>query len=168
MYAIETSLGRFEADTEKDAKKQLRKAQREQAKRDAEENARSKAARSKACEAAYQIYDNAARGECPPGWRLQPVGANRWAVRETYDHNRGQRGYIIEGDGHESATVFPYDPITHFVENGAGFCIAVIIANQDCDLFAVGVHEGRADWVPLHGVRREWFNLGRALRGESA
>lgn len=164
MYAIETELGRFEGDTEKEAKKALRKAQRERAKQDAIESELRKVARLRAESQAYHIYDEKTRvalghqkrTSLPPGWVLYPVTTEGYCVREGYDTNRHERYYDIETEDGR-ASVYPYDAITHFVMNGAGFCMAIAIANQDVELFAVGVHEERAYWVPLYGVKREEF-----------
>lgn len=168
MYAIETSLGRFEADTEKDAKRELRKAQRAQAKKDAADAAAMKVARLKASEIAYQIYERKARGQDwqSTGWRRQIVRTNgdSWACQERYDEKRGERVYDIRaGHDGDTATVAPYDRITHYVENGAGWCVCVVIeiAHKGPELFAVGVHEGRACWVPVPGVLPEEFTAGK-------
>lgn len=160
MYAIETSLGRFEADTEKEAKKALRAARRKQDKIDAENSAKHTAAMFKAYREAYRIQDCKLSGkELPPGWRLQVASASAWCCREIYSTDRAQRGYSIEtNDGR--AEVFPYDPITHYVENGAGFCMAVCIANQDAEVFAVGIEDGRATWIPLAGIKKDDFRKG--------
>lgn len=155
MFAIETELGRFEADTEKDAKRLLRAAQRKQAAIDASENEIRTLAHLRACKAAYFIYERKGRGEeMPRGWRVKPVSECSYCCRTIYKD--GHRHYQIETE-QGIAVVDPYDDITHCVENGAGFCMAVSIANQDCELFAVGVNEERAAWVAMPGVSRDEF-----------
>ena len=58
------------------------------------------------------------------------------------------------GDGFE---VFEADEVAA-LENGAGFCMAVAIEKQDCELFAIGVNEERCYWVPLPGIEMSEFN----------
>lgn len=157
MYAIENDLGRFQADTEKEAKKLLRKAQAEFRKREAEESAIRAVAHLRAQAVGYSIYERRGRGEdMPRGWRCMIVNSQSYCVREFYDVERGQRGYEIETN-EGRAKVYPYDAITHYIENGAGFCMAIAIDKQDCELFAVGVNEERAAWVPLYGVKKSEF-----------
>lgn len=160
MYAIETDLGRFEADTEKDAKKLLREAKIKQDKLDAIENEMHVMARHLACRSAYWIYSH--RGEkdgYPSGWRLKPVTESSYPCRLIFDAEAGLRTFLVETSD-DSATIRPYDRITHCVESGAGYCIAIAIENQDCELFAVGIHEGRICWLPLFGVAMSEFTKG--------
>lgn len=155
MYAIETDIGRFEADTEKDAKKLLRAARRKQDAIDAENARKYEQARLRAFQHAYNVYERKGRGEeMPRGWRIKPVTTTNdsYACREFWSEEKHSRAYRIDGGANGVADVSPYDPITHYLENGSGYCIAVVIANQDSELFAVGVYDGIACWVPLYGV----------------
>lgn len=155
MYVIETELGRFEGDTEKQAKAALRKRQKEQEKIDAEECRLRKIAQDRAESMAYRFYERHHQGRMPKGWRVLPVSESGYSCRRILED--GYRvGYEIDG-GDSRARVFPYDAITYYVENGAGFCTAIAIANQDVELFAVGVHEGRACWVPMPGISMTEF-----------
>ena len=158
MFAIETELGRFEADTEREAKKALRAAMKTQAAIDARENEIHKQCRLLAGNQAYAIYDNIMRKESMPrGWRIKTVSTAAESVRMIPDDTASRgRAYVIDAE-HGSATVRPYDAITHYLENGAGWCIAVAIANQDAELFAIGVSENRCYWVPLYGVAMSDF-----------
>lgn len=159
MYAIETDLGRFEADTERDAKRKLRAAKKKQDAIDIEASRKYQAAILKASSQAYCLYERKGRGEeMPRGWMYFTDTATTFrAVRQTARGDYHERGYEIEtSDG--KATAFPYDDIVGFVENGAGFCMAVAIANQDCELFAVGVFEDRVAWLPLYGISVCEFN----------
>lgn len=160
MYAIETDLGRFQADSEKEAKRLLRKAQTAQAKIDAEANRKYKQARLLACAQAYAIYDRLhSDKDMPRGWRLLPVTATSTSAREIYDSERHERGYTIE-TGEGMATAFPYSRISSFLENGSGYCMAIYIENEP-DLYAVGTFEDTIAWVPVHGVDSSKFNQGR-------
>lgn len=157
MYAIETNLGRFEADSEKEAKKALKAAQKIQAKIDAENNVSYRIARSRACEEAYSILSRKLSGkDMPPGWRIKTVDESNWCCRRFWCEKRQQRGYMIHtADG--SCAVFPYDSITHVLENGSGFAMAIGIENQDCELFAIGIEKTQAAWVMLEGIERKDF-----------
>jgi hypothetical protein len=164
MYTIETDLGRFSAETEKEAKKLLRKAMAEQRARDAEECEIRKLARLRAAMAALLVYQQKGLNKAMPrGWRILPVSEPTYCVRKAWRDS--SRVYEIETeDGRGTAS--PYDDITHCLENGAGFCMAVAISKQDCELFAVGVNEGRVYWEPLYGVTMAEFSQPRA--GEEA
>lgn len=158
MYAIETELGRFEAETEKDAKKALRAAMKRQETIDADENRKYQKARLVALSVGFRIYEQSfmtdhAAGALPRGWRYFNH-LDDYTCKEI--HEDGRRGYEIDTENGR-AKVFPYDPIVGYVENGAGFCIAVAIANQDMDLFAVGVFEDRLVWHGLTGIKITQF-----------
>ena len=155
MYCIETDQGRFEAETEIDAKRAMRAAHKKQLLQDTLENEKYVLARLRAGQSAYRVYErNGRRVSLPPGWRIMPTTPDTWAVREI-THN-DQRGYQIETEDGR-AIVCPYDSITHHVENGSGYCMAIVIDNQDCDLFALGVAGDRAAWLPLYGISTEDF-----------
>ena len=143
-YMIETDLGRFEAETEKEAKKALKAAQKRQAKIDAEHNANYLIARGRACGEAYNILSRKLSGkEMPPGWRIKPVNEKTWCCRLFWCEVKQQRGYMIE-TAEGCCAVFPYDAITHVLENGAGFAMAIAIEKQDYELFAVGIEKTAA------------------------
>ncbi len=158
-YAIETDLGRFEGDNEKDAKRKLRKATAEQRKKDAAEHAKYNRAMDQAHRNAYAVYEYKGRGKkMPRGWRILPVTKDSYSCRLIEGVNEcKQRKYRIETDK-GNGFVSPYDDITHYLENGAGFCMAVVIEKQDCELFAVGIHEGRVAWVSLPGIKAAEFS----------
>jgi len=150
MYVIETEEGRFEADTERDAKKLRRAAQKKQAAIDADDNRKYTLARLKATQVGYGLYERKGRGETMPrGFRYKLVTEDTYPARRSCGD--GRRIYHID-TGDSSGRVAPYDEIVGYIENGAGFCIAIAIAEQDCELFAVGACEETVVWVPLYGI----------------
>jgi hypothetical protein len=155
MFAIETDLGRFEGETERDAKALLRKAQARKRAEDKENERRYAQARYHAAMVAYSIYERKSSGQAfPAGWRAHTINSRHSAVNSSYVDYRTT--YTIDCE-HGRGSTAPFDPITHSVENGAGYCIAVSIANQDCELFAVGACEGVIAWLPMPGIALDDF-----------
>lgn len=159
MFAIETDLGRFQGETEREAKRLLHKAIREAKKREREIESLRKTARERAESAAYGFYERLHRNgqdNWPRGWRLITASENCWSCRRVWDESVHHTVWHIESeDGRAVCDV--YDGVTHCVENGAGYCIAVAIPKQDAELFAVGVCGEVGCWVPMPGIKAEWF-----------
>jgi hypothetical protein len=162
MYVIETDLGRFEADSEKAAKKLLRAAKKDKAKADAIHDAKYQAAIADAYKEAYSLYERKARSnEFPQGWRILPVESRQGMGHpccELADSEATLRKYNIETDKGRAIVGPLFDRITHYLENGAGFVKAVCIDNNDAELFAVGVSDGVAAWVPVYGISAAEFS----------
>lgn len=166
MYAIETDLGRFEGDTEKEAKAAMRKARKIAQAKERELEELRKTARMRAEAVAYGFYERLhSNGQLswPRGWRLITASENCWSCRKVWDDNAHQTVWHMETE-HGKAVCDVYDGVSHAIENGAGYCIAVAIPKQDAELFAVGVCGEVGCWVPMPGIRAEWFR--EADRGD--
>jgi hypothetical protein len=156
-YTITTDAHSVVGKDERDAKRKLRAAMKAQAVKDEKANRIHEQCRLLACKSAYIILERKMRGESMPcGWRIKTPHQHN-AVREVRDDSapfgRAWRIYTDKGE----AQVSPYDNITHYLENGAGFCMAIVIEGQDCELFAVGVSEEVCAWVPLYGISMDEF-----------
>jgi GTPase len=163
MYAIETDLGKFIGENEKDAKQKLAAAKRQAARVEAEVRKLHKAARQKAEHNGFMIYDRKAREkEFPQGWTVYPVGHNSSGA----SYQVGENGYTYTLIHHEdgAAKVNTYDRVTHVIHSGNGYPIAICIENHDDKVFAFGAENGVAAWIPLYGIAMEDFRLCNAMK----
>ena len=165
MYVIETSLGRFEGETEKQAKALMRKAKKAHDEQQAIDSANYQLAYVRAQAQAYAIMSRKVKGEgMPQGWRLLPITASSYCVREVYEDYQAQ--WVVDVGNAQAQSGFhgarPYE----YIENGAGFCIALVFRNPKTEeriVHAVGVEGNQLAVVEVYGVQAEDFRLAREL-----
>lgn len=162
MYAIETELGRFEADTEREAKKAMRAA-KAKAERDRKlKNHRRQIASERAKATAFDVMNRVLSGEpCPCGWRYYPAGHKHAcrAKREPSSISGYPRSTItVRTKYGEVAIPDWYVRLMGSVMNGAEWDILLYVDNGDDELcVAVGVCEGVYAIETIHGIPSTWF-----------
>lgn len=161
MYVIEKDGVRVEGADERSAKKELRRRMEEQRKRDQEESDRRAVAKNVAMVNGYKILrlvaDRRAKRQSLRSipWRVCRVKEGGYGVVKFYDDERCQWGYRIE-DNVTEGVMFPYhgNPVTHWLCDGAGWPIAIRMEGAgDCEMFAVGIHDGIVVLEDLPGVK---------------
>lgn len=163
MYAIETELGRFEADTERDAKKQLRNARARARKEEASRQALNDIARSRAERQAYRIYSvYHDRANCYPAWRLYRSGYGYKVARMI----AGELGYAytlsVDTPDGEARNEYWRMRLTAVVIDGSGYAIAVEMTDETsgAHLYAIGTHAGIIQLAEIPGIPQDWFRTG--------
>ncbi len=169
-YVIECDGIRVEGETERDAKRLLRKAQKEQEAAAALRQDRRDRARVIAQSHGYGIFSRLAeQGTMPRGWELyrpgdkyapfRPGAADKWdgKVREhTLDTEHGDTvlthsgNYFygaVAGMGGQVFAIFFRDPDS---------------ACPDIDCYAVGSFEGEVALAPMHGITPDMFRRAGA------
>lgn len=169
MYAIENDLGRFEAGTEKEAKRLLRAAQAKAKKREAALDVIRKQSQLDACYNGFRLLNYHAQGDCPPAWIYYAEGENyfRSLVRKS-THDYPERVYFVSTP-HGSAEVrFWGDDIVGCVIDGGGWPIALMIRDTYSNTDALYAFGAAADadsvvchWTQLFGLPVEWFRRSK-------
>ncbi len=130
---IEVNGTRVEAETEKDARKALRKAMAAEKKANAERDARYKLARLRAESAAYRVLERKAIDkEFLKAWEYMGHGA-KWAhsLFRMVDGSNGRSHMINAHDANDWVLYDHYGyTIIGAVCNGAGFCWLVFIGDN--------------------------------------
>lgn len=157
MYAIGKDGVRAEGADEKAAKRELRKRMAAQRKRDEEAAAKHKVAEMEAMANGYRVYSvvgRAAGKKLHVPWRLCAIREGGYGVARVFCQERDKWGYKFEGQGGD-AIMFPFhgNHITHWLCNGAGFPLAVVMQNDGKELMlACGICEGVVVLRDLPGV----------------
>lgn len=165
MYAIETDLGRFEGETEREAKRKLQTAKRKHNREAAERERIREAARSVAYKHAYAFYSRYLSGEkCAPAWLLYR-GADSYGFKilRMYPHDvDGNTLDFDTPDGHAKINYWRAPVLTGVIIDGGGYAKAIEL---DCgdgpQLFAVGYSQDIAVLEPLFGIPVDWFPAGK-------
>ena len=165
MYAIENELGRFVADTEKDAKKQLRAAQRKHKIEQAKLQAIRETARTVAYKHGYTIYSRFLSGQsCPLAWLLyRGQDSYGFKVFRMYPHET--EGYTVDfdtPDGRAKINYWRAPKLSAVIIDGGGYAKAIEADFGDGPkLFVVGYSQGVAVLEPLEGIPADWFRVGK-------
>jgi hypothetical protein len=159
MYAIETHLGRFEADTEKQAKALLRKAEKAHKAQQDIDNRNYQLAYVRAQAQAYTIMERLAKGEdMPRGWRLKTITADSYCVQAvTRDFHTE---WIVDVGNIRAQSHFHGAQPYEYIENGAGYCLALVFHNPKTgeQIFqAVGIEADQLAVVEIYGITAQHF-----------
>ncbi len=165
MYAIETTLGRFEAETEKQAKALLRKASKAyEAKRDLDYK-NYQLAHVRAQAQAYAFMERLAKGETtmPRGWRIKPIDSEAYCVREVYADHRAE--WIVETGYGKAQSHFHGSIPREYIEAGNGYCLGLVFRNANLNspaygeriFYAVGIEADQVAIAEIHGLSVEAF-----------
>lgn len=162
-YIIETELGRFEGETEREAKKLLRAAKKEaDAQRTIATSRRHMASLHAAVQAAT-IMDFFIEGAAPCGWRFYPAGHEN-AARVVYDDEGEYRADLIVDTKWGRTNIELYRPeLVGSLMDGSGYTIAVWLQDgQQVAGHAVGHSEGESSMyrLPLT-IQPDFFKAGR-------
>lgn len=169
MYAIENELGRFEADTEREAKKLLRAAQVKARKQEAQLSALRKQARLAACYEGFRVMSQHAQGnECPRAWIYYTSGESYYAslIKRVDDRFGAERKYKISTEyGAVDLDLWGVD-IAGCVISGCGWVIALVLQDgRETQLHAFGSSsDGETTvgaWEQIYGVPIEWFQRSK-------
>lgn len=165
MITIETEHGRFEADTEKDALRQVRAAKRAAAKQAKVDEQNRQTAYERAAVNGYAILSRLLdQGHAPRGWRYCELGS-RFCMHTTekftaFDKMYHEVRYETEW-GNVTAEHWGHR-LVGTVWNGAGFCICAFF--QDIDhmdweptAIAVGVCEDQIAFRELPTIMISFF-----------
>ena len=163
MYAIENDLGRFEADTERGAKKLLAVAVKAAQAKHAVDSANNDLARLRAQAVGYRILSRKAfEGLACRGWAFRDRDDAYFKtpdVRSSYD------GVISEDMTYETehgkATISHYRAqVLGIVENGSGWTMATVLKAHDGDkvtVHAIGVAADQCILCDLPGIDVAFF-----------
>lgn len=163
MFAIETDLGRFEAETEKEAKKLLRAAQAKDRKEREIKKGLYDLARMRAQANGYWVYSRLAEEkEFPRGWSYHdPLGKYSPATLSYSDSLSRTPKITWQGEhGTAESEHYGYD-FWGCVSNGAGFPLLAFIRDRHSkviECYAIGIEQDQCCWVAMHGITIDQFN----------
>lgn len=171
MFAIEVSHGRYEAETEKEARKLFRKGEKVQRQKEKEQAAESKLAYDRAKSVGYDILTRIIEAKSegdgkpfPRGWRVKKPGdqffrVNRghssaaWHDTATYETEAGTASF--EHWGYR---------VLGILWNGSGFDTVTFLQDTEhgngvgpVHAYAVGVAGNQVRLADLPGVTLEMF-----------
>jgi hypothetical protein len=156
MYAIETPLGRFEADTEKAAKQLMRKAEKERQEKARQYDMNRELAQLRADAEAYHILKAHAHGQMPDSWRPQPITArSNGSVQPRWMDAGKDQEYAIETKHGRATKHYNGSVIYWSIENAGGYCVAIGFRNHDTGAdywYAVGVAGDQLTLADLPGL----------------
>lgn len=159
MYAIENHLGRFEAETEKQAKALLRKARKAYQAKEAADSVNYQLARLRAEAQAYRIMTTRSSTEgFPRGWRLKPIDGNAYCVQSVYVDYRTE--WRVDTGNEQAQSHFHGAQPYEYIENGAGYCIALVFRNPKTNeriFHAVGIAADQLCVVEIPGISADMF-----------
>ena len=160
MYAIETDVGRFEGETEREAKRLERSARRAAGKQEKTDQANRETARIRAQTAGFRVLSQiVAGGDCPTGWVF-------YSTRHRFGPKleRGDNGYSTTCilDTQWGTGKWTYVDGSHSVVGAAwtsgGFHQVLFVDNGDGpDAYSIGVCEDQIVLERMCGVKVEWF-----------
>jgi hypothetical protein len=168
MIAIETENGRFEAETLKEAKKLADKAEREARKQSAAREVLTKTARERAEAQGFRmIRSRHLNGNpdkpFPRGWRFIPSHSS--GIQCVKQLPKSDSWYYpqlqIETEAGTGLVEFSGRRLWGWIENGAGFCLAVVvdsIYSKDPKVCAVGVCDNVAWYEEVPTVQPSEFS----------
>lgn len=108
MFVIETELGRFVGQTEREAKRLLRKAEREHAKQEAEVEANRKIATQMAEARGYIHYRNHFEDYQPPhSWIVKQGESGFPATQDEFDGRR----WVVRVSASATIELYGYQPV---------------------------------------------------------
>lgn len=160
MFAIENELGRFEAETEKEAKYLLSVARKEEAKKRKQRDADADIAMLRAKDNWYRVISRKIAGEdCPRGWRLLKAGQSYSPAtvkfRDSFSYGRVPMVTWYGDHGTAESDHYGYAYLG-CVSNGAGFPMAVFLEDMsDGDLrgnvtcLAIGIQGDQIRFLEL-------------------
>lgn len=166
MYVIETPLGRFEGENEKQAKAALRKAKKLDKIAQAKSDADYRIAKLVSEANAYRILSRMPN-KMPPGWSLVPPGLIN-GKKQCYSVELVDR-YTFKIYDYASGNVqsVSYCKIPRLVlENGAGEAMAFVYEDAAHGVHAVGVHGCQAVFTRIENL--EVADFIQAITGEPA
>lgn len=164
MYAIENELGRFEADSEKEAKKLLRRAQAQEREKQKKYNAYYEIARLRAESIGFKLLIKCGGLEMPRGWYFHTPDEkyspfNYRLCTDTFSHKPRITWHTEQGN----------IETTHYgmrfigaVSNGAGFPICAFFCEDSrpdsLECLALGFQGEAVAFIPVPGITPELFN----------
>jgi len=161
MYAIETHLGRFEAETEKQAKALLRKAQKAWRTKNEIDAKNYRLAYVRAQAQAYEVMARLAKGETtmPRGWRMKPIDSTAYCVQTvTVDfHNE----WIVDTGNAKAQCDFHGAQPYEYIELGNGYCLGLVFRDhktQERIFQAVGIEADQLAVVEIFGLTAAHFD----------
>lgn len=164
MVTITTDLGTFEAQTEKEARKLLRKAMDELKKKAQQQSADYDAARRIAESNGYKILCRRAQDESfPRGWHFDNPDSEYkpWKVSYRASYGAGAVPEITWHGEHGNAESSHYgNDFLGAVQNGAGFPMACFLRDQATkaiEAYAIGIFADQIAFAPLPGITIEMF-----------
>lgn len=166
MYAIETELGRFEGETEHDAKRKLNRKVRESRKAAKQAEVDRGIANERAKSVAYKYLCRLVEGEgCPCGWRFYRRG-EKYAAHATIEQPITTLGYYFSHVRAETewGTLEMRDISSKFigsVMDGSGYHPLVALEEKGVILwYAVGICNDMWALALVPGLSVEWFEKG--------
>ncbi len=163
MFAIETGMGRFEADDEKAAKKLLRKAKKAADAKLKIDQAKSVLADLRAKANAYDVLSRVAEGNgFPRGWRVKKPGDKFFKVKGEVVISGTNKIYdtaIYETENGTASFEHWGYRVNGILWNGAGFDEVTFLEDSEGRKFtyAVGVEGDQVRLAEIPGVTIEMF-----------
>lgn len=161
MIAIENDLGRFEAETEKEALALARKAKRAAEAKAKIDSANYELASLRAQANGYRIMERFATGPCPNGWRIKSPESS-YVKLDRRVNLAGECYHISTYDGEHGRAIgdhYGYR-VEGIVWNGSGFDIAVFlrsISTGQLEAYAIGIQGESLALVGLPNITPEMF-----------
>lgn len=165
MVKIETENGVFEAETIKAAEKLAKAAAKKAEKERIEKSRLQQVAHVKAEAQAYRIMAAKMRpeGRMPRGWVFHSHVAAPYEPVQLTGEYWDKRIVVETESGKGTANFYGRDVLEGWVENGSGYCIAVVIRydGMPSAVLAVGTHEGELAMAEVYGITASEFNQSK-------
>lgn len=139
MYAIETELGRFEGETEKDAKRKLRAAEKKHAAEHAAKQKLAEAARTRARLAALYLLERVVRQETIEA--VTPETANVTRI-VALDDGLTTKLEVWTNDGEAAMHYWLPVSVHAVILNCGGWPLAILMGDNERQWHAVGGCDG--------------------------
>jgi len=169
MFAIETELGRFEGETEKAAKKALRKAEKANRAEQKRRSDLSNVAMMRARANGFRILSFVLTKETMPnGWMFHAPSEPHLPIKVgaalRHGISRAYPSVTFEGEHGKAEAEFYGFEFIGVVLNGAGYPIAFFLRDMTTnaiDAYAVGIEQDVVAWDALPTITPEHFRTSR-------
>lgn len=160
MIKIESEYGTVEADSFKEAEKELKRLKKITVTKQKKDSENYEYAEPKAKANAYWIYSKYfSDGKFPKAWRIRKFDEQHLSVtlKEKKVHNDT---FVLHFYQHSPLEIqFASNQCKGYLENGTGYPMAFFLVSDDGteDVRAVGVHENQVVTVSIPGMLMEYF-----------